>query len=187
MAAQKKENKINLLPQEEFAASTLGRILKWLLSSFRFIVITTEMVVMLAFLSRFWLDAENADLGDTIKAREAVISSFKNVERDMRRAQNKLNLFSLITKDEDKYLPILSSIAGQIPSDVQVTFLNIAGNQVDLKVTAVSEQSASFFIENLKKTNLFSTVNLTQVSTDQGATTISFSVSANLKEDQNSS
>ena len=62
----KKEPEINLLPQEEFEGSVIGRILKWGLSTFRIIVIIVEMVVMAAFLSRFWLDAKNSDLNEDI-------------------------------------------------------------------------------------------------------------------------
>ncbi len=66
MAARKNQQLINLLPQEEFAVSTLGRILAWLMSTFRYIVIAVEMVVMLAFLSRFWLEwnTHDVDLAD---------------------------------------------------------------------------------------------------------------------------
>ena len=67
MAARKKSSRINLLPQEEFAASTLGRILAWILSTFRILVIMTELIVILAFLSRFWLDARTTDLNEEIK------------------------------------------------------------------------------------------------------------------------
>ena len=53
MSARKEE--INLLPQKGFEATTAGRILAWILSTFRIIVIITELLVMVAFLSRFWL------------------------------------------------------------------------------------------------------------------------------------
>ena len=70
-----KNKSINLLPQEEFDASIFGRTLKWAMGTFRIIVIITEMVVMGAFLSRFWLDAQNSDLDNSIKIASAQISA----------------------------------------------------------------------------------------------------------------
>ena len=84
MAARKKQAQVNLLPQEEFAGTTFGRTLRWAMSSFRIIVIATEMIVMLTFLSRFWLDARNADLNDLIKQKSAVLSASADFEKEFK-------------------------------------------------------------------------------------------------------
>ena len=89
MAARKKRQ-INLLPQEEFAASTLGRVLNWLLTTFRYIVIVTEIVVMTAFLSRFWLDAKSTDLNELIKQKQAVIAASADFEKEFRLTKDNL-------------------------------------------------------------------------------------------------
>src|SRR3989344_5652085 len=100
-AKKEKQKLINLLPQEEFTASTLGRILTWLLSSFRIIVIVSEMVVMGAFVSRFWLDAKNADLSDDIEQKQAVVTSFSDFEQQFRSIQKKLLIFSSLSKSSE--------------------------------------------------------------------------------------
>src|SRR3990167_1085348 len=101
MAAPKEKALINLLPQEEFESSTFGRVLKWLLSSFRIMVIITELVVMTAFLSRFWLDAKTTDLNDSIKQKQAVIESQNNFEKEFRKTQNRLVIFKEVTEAQD--------------------------------------------------------------------------------------
>ena len=73
MAARKKNKEINLLPQEQFAASTTGRVLAWVLSTFRMIVILTEMIVIIAFLSRFWLDIKSNDLTDEVDNQKKIV------------------------------------------------------------------------------------------------------------------
>ena len=90
MAAQKGSKLINLLPQEEFANSTIGRVFTWAMSTFRIIVIGMEMVVMVAFLSRFWLDAINVDLNDIIKQRSAVIAAQSYFEKAFRDLQTRV-------------------------------------------------------------------------------------------------
>ena len=114
MAAQKtkKSQPINLLPKEEFAASTFGRIIKWLLSTFRVIVIVVEVVVMSAFLSRFWLDARSTDLNDQIKQRQSIIASFSSFEQSFRATQAKLAVFAATTKEESQTLPKMQTIFG---------------------------------------------------------------------------
>ena len=92
-----KNKSINLLPQEEFDTSLLGRTLKWAMGSFRIIVILTEMVVMAAFLSRFWLDAQNSDLNDSIKTATAQIQAQSSFEKEFRGIQQKLTIFKQIT------------------------------------------------------------------------------------------
>ena len=72
-----KKKNINLLPKEEFDASVVGRLLRWAMGTFRIIVIITEMIVMAAFLSRFWLDAQNSDLNDEIRFASSQIDSQK--------------------------------------------------------------------------------------------------------------
>src|SRR5512144_1767398 len=93
-----KSKSINLLPQEEFENSVLGRILRWATGSFRVIVIITEMVVMGAFLSRFWLDAQNSDLNDSIQIKSAQISAQKDFENQFRQIQKKLDIYKGISK-----------------------------------------------------------------------------------------
>ncbi len=180
-ARDKKEPKINLLPQEEFAQSTLGRILKWLLTSFRLIVIATEMVVMIAFLSRFWLDAQISDLTDAIAQKTSVIVSYAQTEKSMLEAQKQLSIFSALAYDKSKYLPLLQTITTQLPQDVQVTSLTIDSNQLQLRATTSSETSASTFMLNLKNTGLFDKTIITQVSIDQTTNLISFQVLATFK------
>lgn len=180
-ARDKKEPKINLLPQEEFAQSTLGRILRWLLTSFRLIVIATEMVVMTAFLSRFWLDAKISDLSEAINQKKVVISSYAQVEKSMRLAQKQLSIFSALAYDQSKYIPLLEKLTSALPPDVQITSLTIDSSQIQLRATTISEQSASSFILNLKNTNLFDKTTITQVSIDQTSNLISFQVLGTFK------
>ena len=58
---------INLLPREEFEQKTVGRFLIWALTVGRWIVIVTELIVITAFLSRFKLDRDLANLYEKIR------------------------------------------------------------------------------------------------------------------------
>ena len=61
MAAPKK-HEIELLPKEEWEKTSFGKFIKWTLNVGRYIVIATELIVILAFVSRFKLDRDLTDL-----------------------------------------------------------------------------------------------------------------------------
>jgi len=61
---------INLLPPSEFEQSFWGKFLKWAVTAGRYVTILTELVVILAFLFRFKLDTEVADLGTRIEGQK---------------------------------------------------------------------------------------------------------------------
>ena len=132
MAKKKKIEEINLLPQEEFQASTIGRVLQWLLSTFRYIVISTEMIVMIAFLSRFWLDARSADLTDAINQKQAVIASYSTFESTFRSTQQKLTIFNSFSQDQTRINPVIADITANVPSDINLTEITIDNEKVEI-------------------------------------------------------
>jgi len=178
--AKKKKEVINLLPQEEFAASTVGRILTWLLSTFRMIVIATEMVVMAAFLSRFWLDARNTDLSDEIKQKQAIISSYKDVESRFRSSQAKLAIISALTGAGTNGSAI-SSVSESLPPDVLLSSISIEKQIAKIAGLGASERSISQLMVNLGAEETFSSVNLNQLSSDKAGNGLIFSIDAALK------
>ena len=92
---KKKTSVINLLPQEEFRKSPVGRILHWATTTFRTIVIITELIVIVAFLSRFSLDAKNADLNDIVRQNQSIIESYKDFEIEFRQIQQRIKSVAL--------------------------------------------------------------------------------------------
>ena len=179
MPAKAQSKLINLLPQEEFASSTVGRILTWLLSSFRVIVIFSEIVVMGAFMSRFWLDARNADLTDEIKQKEAIVVSYSQIESEFKKSQKKINAYTLQTKNQDFPLQIIDTLSKSMPSDIKLTVLSITDSAIDIKAESLTESSISKFIQILKKDNLFTQATVTQISTTKDNPSVNFTVKAN--------
>lgn len=169
-----KNKSINLLPQEEFDASLLGRTLKWAMSSFRIIVILTEMVVMAAFLSRFWLDAQNADLTNSIKVASAQIAAQSTFEKEFRGIQKKLAIFKQITASAKESSKV-DLVAAKIPQDLILSSINVQGDTMLLKGTAGSEIGVAQFISNLKSDPNVKKVDLDSIgSTDQNQALITF-------------
>lgn len=164
--AMPKNKSINLLPQEEFEASTIGRILKWAMGTFRIIVIVTEMVVMGAFLSRFWLDAQNSDLNDEIRIKNAQISAQSDFEKEFRNLQSKLGIIKTLN-DEKKSSEKINIVSSKIPSDVVLTSLTIESGAIQVKGVGNSESGVSQFITNLKSDKSLKSVDLASINSSE--------------------
>lgn len=161
-----KNKSINLLPQEEFEASTLGRVLHWAMGTFRIIVIITEMIVMGAFLSRFWLDARNSTLSDTIKIATSQIQVQSDFEKRFRNVQTKLSIFKQIAgnvKASDR----VELISGKTPPDIVVSSIVVHDASTDIKGDADSEASIAQFISNLKSSPLVKRIDLESLNTSE--------------------
>ena len=61
--------KINLLSKKDLEEKALGRFLKWSLSFGRYIIVGTEIIVLIAFFSRFKLDRQLTDLHEAINQK----------------------------------------------------------------------------------------------------------------------
>lgn len=169
-----KKSAINLLPQEEFDASVMGRSLIWAMGSFRIIVILTEMIVMAAFLSRFWFDAQNSDLSNSIKVASAQITAQSDFEKEFRGVQQKLSIFKQIAQE-----PALSRgadlVASKIPQDLVLSSISLQSNTIQIKGTAGSELGVAQFISNLKSDPTVKKVELGSVgSSDNNQSLITF-------------
>lgn len=185
MAAHKeKSKKINLLPQEEFASSTLGRILAWAVSTFRVIVILTEVIVVGAFLSRFWLDAQSSDLSDQIKQKQAVVAATSDFEKTFRERQEQIKVFSDLVKNFQPESGVLTTISSYLPSNIYLTNYVLLGKEISVKGVSPSEQAIAQFIANLSSSDSFSDVSLSQLDTgkDQTAGQLIFTIKVTLNQ-----
>ena len=85
MAAQ--TSTVNLLPSDRFEYSKWGRFLLWALSTGRLVVVLTELVVIAAFLSRFWFDRKLSDLRQVRIQRTVSVQAMDEVRTKWERLQ----------------------------------------------------------------------------------------------------
>lgn len=167
MAAQKKQSLINLLPSEEFAASTSGRVLSWALSAFRYIVIVTELIVILAFISRFFLDAQNASLRDEIEQKQSIITGSSDFEKEFREVQKRLTIYKTLTSEEISLVKILDDVSKNIPEDVFLSSLSFLEGKLLISGFSPNERSIVQLAVNLEKNAGYKNVGLTSVATSR--------------------
>lgn len=179
----KKSHRINLLPKEDFEKTTLGRIMKWALTSFRFIVIVVELIVIGGFLFRFYLDVKISNLDDEIQQKSALISSRSSFEQEFRKLQEKLGIYKQITIPENMTLPSVEDIANSLPVDTKLISLMREHDLVKVTGSSQNEASIGTFIAALKEKERFQDVSLTQVKTLEDNPDIEFSLNITLNRE----
>lgn len=182
MAAPKRS--IELLPREEWEKTSFGRLLKWVLNVGRWIVISTELIVILAFLSRFKLDRDLTNIYEEIKQKQAVIESMSSFEDRFRFLQTRLATTNGLEKRQLAASKILAEVAPLVPIDVSLTEMTVADKEISFVATALSEFGLAAFINNLQKSPRFENLSVGNVTSgSQEGIGIQFSLKGEIHGD----
>lgn len=183
MPARKKDEQINLLPQKGYQSTTSGRVLAWILSTFRIIVIVTEIIVMIAFLSRFWFDAQNTDLNDKIEQKQRVILAARDFELRFKDTQKRLDIYKSLANKSINQTDLHTKVASLTPSDVILTKFLIEGKKVEITAVTPNEKSVQQFIVNLDADSTLKEVGLVKLNTStENFSLFVFTVEASFNE-----
>lgn len=148
------KREISLLPDEENPNSPLSRLLRWLTTVGRFIIVFTELLVISAFLSRFWLDRKNSDLSEILRQQKAILESTKEFEKSFTLLQQKLKVIDDFYTTRPNYVSQINSLVRSTPPDIFFTSVLLDRNdQLQLTCTisasALNHQTVQGFITNL--------------------------------------
>ena len=177
---QKRIISVNLISQDEFSQNAIGKVMLWALSIGRYIVVFTELIVIMSFLSRFKLDRELTDLNEAINRQKAIILSYGNLESDFRYAQSQL---ALVRENQSGISPtdVLTLLSQTTPTDVKVNQLQLSDSGMQLSATALSPQGFIRFITNLLAQESVSHLSIGGVSSKDQGLTIEFEVTADIQ------
>jgi len=181
MAAQK--FLINLLPAASFGKSFSGKTLNWFLTVGRHLIVAVEVIAIAAFLARFILDKNLADLNTAIKEKESEIQSFGNLENDFRSLQERLKI---IRHSKDNQLPagkVLAVFSEITPTDISFNNLSLKNKDLTFEAVSGSEASLAVFLNEMQKNKQFEEINLVSlVSAGSGKSEIKFTVKAKINQ-----
>jgi Tfp pilus assembly protein PilN len=157
----------------------MGKVMLWALSIGRYIVVFTELIVILSFLSRFTLDRRLTDLNEEIARQKAIILSYGTLEADFRDLQERLKIIhqQIPKVTAPQILTVVSRI---LPPDVRLTNMQIDPSQVQFDAIALSSQGFAQFVTAVLTQSNFSQVTLGSVSSKDQGNTIEFTLTAQL-------
>ena len=151
---------INLLGQEDLKHTAQGRIIGWALTYGRYIMIGTEIVVLLAFISRFSLDRKLTDLKEEISQKQAILEANASLEQDIRLIQDHLVKVKQTTANQSIPLDELLLLQTLLPPDVYVDTLDVTPDHLAVTAFAGTTHGFSQFLTNLGAAKQFSRVDL---------------------------
>jgi Tfp pilus assembly protein PilN len=174
--------KVNLLPKDPFLNTPIGKLLQWALSVGRYLVIFTELVVIVSFASRFTLDRRITDLNSAIHQKEIVIQSFGEVEQNIRDTQKKITSYQQVEQQENvaAIFPVLTAVT---PQDVSLTELQMRPGKVTISGTSPSNVSLGLLINNLQVSGRFTDITIERIGTAKDSNSgLGFKIEATVKK-----
>lgn len=157
---------INLLGEKGADKSPIGRIATWAITYGRYIMIGTEIVVLLAFISRFSLDRKLTDLKEEIDQKQAIIEANQSLEQDVKNVQDKLAKIKTIYATGILAPEIVASLQTTLPPGVYLDTLEISATKVVLKGSAGTNGGFSQFLSKLQSDTTYTNIEVGDIRRD---------------------
>lgn len=160
MPAAQINPKVNLLPSDRFEYSKLGRFFQWALTTGRYVMVMTELIVIMAFLSRFWFDRKLTDLREARIKKGENINSFSQIQARFEQTQLLLSTIRKTISSSSQPTLRLTKIQNLTPSGIQYGSIKINSDSVDLIGYATSGKIFSTLLAKLQNEATFQSVNV---------------------------
>lgn len=185
MPAKKKisQLEVNLLPKDGFSQSPIGHFLEWSLTIGRYIVVFTEMVVILTFLQRFQLDRKISDINESLYSYKNYLTNAVEFEDEYRRIQQKAEFITQL-ESQVNVVTVLDFLTTNAPSDIYFERLSVSNQVFTVDGSAFSQTSLETFVESLKEYENVTDVNIQRIESVENSSAIEFGINIDFsKED----
>lgn len=177
---------LDLLKPQSNPEKFLVKLMRWLLGSGRFIFIVVEAVVLIAFFTRFKLDADLASRKEAIEEQIPYIESLKPDEILIKQTQLKLSTINALKTNQPDYSLVLQQIAVNTPLSVTITGLNLekTANKVNMQINAKAQNSKDIitFASKLKEDKRFSNTTLSSAGLEEAFIKFTIEASFNVAQ-----
>lgn len=179
------KKEISLLPEKGKPQDVINKFIDWVLSVGKYIIVFTQLIVIGAFLSRFWLDRINNDLSAKIRQQSAILSSAQNFERQFRLFQSRLIAIDENLDKEKTPIDPLLIIGKNLPPDIYLLNYNYNDRDdqvsVNLQARVFTEIGLAEFIDGLINEEDISSVQIGDIEKKpgEGGMAISFQIKFN--------
>jgi len=173
---------INLLPKKGFANSALGSILEFFSTYGRYIIVGTQLIVLMAFFSRFRLDRELTDLRDAVDQKKAIITDLQFFESEVRLLQQRLKNIRDLKQGHDFVRDTLLVVKTVLPPGTLLEDLNIQPFGFGVDGISQDQQAFADLILTLRNSKALDNVSFSNISKSADSEQIEFSFSADMKD-----
>jgi hypothetical protein len=171
---------VNLLPKDAFLDSVIGKFLLWSLSIGRYLVVFTELIVILSFISRFKLDRDLTDLNEKIQIQKQTILSYADTEAKFNSVKSRIDTIKL-NQENQQGLNALNFLEQNIPIDVKLSRISFTPTSWAIEGSALSAQSLKLTVGRVVAANLQSEISLSNVKLNSRTGAIDFNIAVRHK------
>lgn len=176
---------LDLLKSQSDYSKLSSKLYNWILSTGKYIFITVEAIMLIAFLIRFKLDTDLQVLKKEMDQKKQYLENLKSTETAIRHTQFKLKTINSFFATYIQYPKIVKDISDQTPPGIKFINLSLENqeNKVIIKINAQAQTSndISNFTAGLNSNDNFSDVTLTTLSVEQNIIKFSINLSATAK------
>ncbi len=159
----RKNKELSLLPNESDNNSLSARVTRYLTTIGRYIIVFTELIVISAFISRFWLDRQNSDISESLRQQKAILESTAEFEKEYVSLQSRLKYIDGQYKNQPQYYSHIKSLVSSLPSDVFMDNMTIEPTSATLSLFSYQEDSLVNMIVNLSLNPDINTVDIRKI------------------------
>lgn len=150
--------RINLFPKKE--RNITDQAVYFSFHYLRYILVVTQLVVIIVFFYRFKVDQEIVDLKDTLKQKKEIITVSQPILQQAHAVDIKSGFATGLMKSQNKYQAMITYFLSVFPSKLSLSQLIIENDSVTFGGTAIDVSIVQVFLARLRTDGKFKNVNL---------------------------
>lgn len=155
--------------------------IEWALTIGRFLVILTETIALITFVSRFSLDRQLVNLHDEIKRDQQYIQAFASSEIDFRNLQDRLGAIKTVDGASQNTFQITKDIVGILKDVPTINLLTISDSTFRIDCSVKSITAVTALISAVKNYPKVASVSVDKIENKSSIGVINVTVTAMLK------
>lgn len=153
--------KINLLTLKKETLS--DRVVYFALHYLRYILVITQIVVIIVFFIKFKVDQEIIDLKESVSQKQEIIAVSKPLIDEAQRINRQIGEISTIVTEQDNLREAFNYILSVFPADLYLSSLSIRGTKFVLTGMSANPNAIRFFLNRLQKDARFESIALKNI------------------------
>ena len=148
--------KINLLPEKE--RDFLDKGIYFLLHYLRYILVITQIVVIVVFFYRFKIDQEVIDLKDELQQKQEIVAVSDPLLKQAQTIDQNTKQIREILTDQAQFSESFTYILNTFPLQLTIKSLAIADGKYSFSATTTNPEIVRSYVARLTKDKRFSDV-----------------------------
>lgn len=177
---EKEKSQINLIGNKGKKTSDI--LLVWAIYIGRLLIILTETIALIVFLSRFSIDRKLIDYNDNIENQQATVNSFGEREGVFRNVHLRLKISKINIASTSATVNLFSEILSKADNDIDFSALSITPSALAITAQASTVESLAQLTQQIKSHPSVSSLSIDRVESRPKSAIFSITLNAQLKE-----